>query len=126
MAYETKYTNTADLIAVEVFGKRKKGKEVLEAVGFLEEIAGRCIKSNVSKVLIISHITGFITTQDVMNILSIFSNNVFSHGLKIAVFFIQSDSDRYNSFTEFIAKNRGLDMKVFNSEEEARVWLDTP
>jgi hypothetical protein len=82
-----------------------------------EEVRGR----NLTKVLVHEHLEGEISEGEIFEV--IMEVLPTSTGIKVALFDEQHINSDINELGELVAQNRGVDVRVFQSLENAEDWL---
>jgi hypothetical protein len=98
----------------------KYGYEVL--AGFLREIADECKKRKFSQVLIEENISATTSEEDVFRIASELPQLGFAD-IRMAYIDRFTEQEDLNEYGREIAEDRGVDVRIFNSFEEADKWL---
>ncbi len=98
----------------------KYGYEIL--AGFLHEIADECQKRNFNKVLVEENISATASQTDVFRIASELPQLGFSN-IRLAYIDRFSEQQELNEFGQEVAENRGVDVQIFSSQEDADKWL---
>jgi hypothetical protein len=89
---------------------------------YWREIADECRRTKCSKVLIVEDIKESVSTTEMYQIASEIPDMDFS-GIKIAFVDQYIEQHAVNEFGGLVATNRGLNVKLFNTAEEAEKWL---
>ena len=96
------------------------GYDVL--AGFLREIADECRKRNFTQVMIEENISATTSEEDVFRIASELPQLGFSD-IRMAYIDRFSDQKELNEYGRKVAEDSGVDVRIFNSLEEAAEWL---
>ncbi|MBC7900768.1 MAG: hypothetical protein H7070_12035 [Saprospiraceae bacterium] len=98
----------------------KYGYDILAQ--FLREIADECKKRSFKQVLIEENISAVTSMTDVFRTASELPQLGFS---KIRMAYVDrfADQKEMNEFGQMVAVNRGVNVKIFGSQEEADKWL---
>lgn len=89
---------------------------------YWREIADECRRTKCRKVLIVEDIKESVSTTEMYQIASEIPDMDFS-GIKIAFVDQYIEQHAVNEFGGLVATNRGLNVKLFNTAEEAEKWL---
>jgi hypothetical protein len=89
---------------------------------FLREIADECKKRNFNQVLIEENISATASEMDVFRIASELPQLGFSD-IRMAYIDRFTEQKDLNEYGKEVAENRGVDVKIFSSLEEADKWL---
>jgi hypothetical protein len=96
------------------------GYEVLAS--FLREISEECKKREFCQVMIEENISATASKMDVFRIASELPQLGFA-GIRMAYIDRFQDQAELNEFGQEVAVSRGIDVRIFNSIEEADKWL---
>lgn len=96
------------------------GYEVLAA--FLREIADECKKRDFTQVLIEENISGTASETDVFRIASELPELGFAE-IRMAYIDRFANQNELNEFGRQVAVKSGVDVRIFNSQDEADKWL---
>jgi hypothetical protein len=117
--YTVRFEESPNYLYALVHGD-KYGYDVL--AGFLREIAEECKKRGLSQVLIEENISATTSEEDVFRIASDLAAFGFSD-IRMAYIDRFSDQNELNEYGRKIAEESGIDVRIFNSFEEADKWL---
>ena len=123
MSLEISIKEFQDYIRVEVSGARTSGKEKEDAVNLWRRVVDACSESGINRVLVVSSVTGRIPTLEAYEVAGHPEEFGWSRDYKLALVDLDEESRRDNIFAENVAVNRGFQVKVFDNEQEAEIWL---
>jgi len=89
---------------------------------YWREIADQCQQTKCRKVLIVEDIKESVSTTETYQMASEIPGMDFS-GIKIAFVDQYIEQHAVNEFGALVSTNRGLNIKLFNTVEEAEKWL---
>lgn len=119
MSYKITFQKNEDHLYCFVEGKDTKKKSALE---FWLEIGEKAQEFGYGKILVEEDLEDHISMTELYEVMT--EGAEFEMlGFKIAFFDRHSDHNEFNKFGETVAKNRGVDCKVFNDLKEAEDWL---
>ena len=123
MSYNVTFKENVDHLRVEISGTRTRGREVDDAIKVWSHVAEIGKAKNITHILAIIKITGFMPKIASYNIGDLAEKYGWSRSLKLAVVTKDEYSRKANLFTETVAVNRGFDVKIFDNEQDAETWL---
>ena len=102
------------------------GEERMEvSLAYWQEIIDNCKRLNCHEIIIEENLQGTASMVDYYEFGKALSRMTRGLGLKIAFIDRNADHTQKNIFTENVAINRGINAKLCNSIEEAKVWLSS-
>jgi hypothetical protein len=102
------------------------GENTVEAVrGYFHEIWHTCAERGCHAILIEENLTGpGLKLGEIFNIVSAGSERPVAHLFKLAYVDTNPEhSAKSMGFAETVARNRGIDVRVFSAVQEAKDWL---
>lgn len=117
--YKLEFDERTDYLYAYVSGD-KDSVEI--CTQYWHEIADKCRRTKCRKVLIVEDIKESVSTTEMYQIASEIPDMDFS-GIKIAFVDQYIEQHAVNEFGGLVATNRGLNVKLFNTAEEAEKWL---
>jgi hypothetical protein len=123
MPYDFTIHNKGDHIRAEISGKRIRNKEVEDMVRVLFHVTDFCRKEGISRILIISSLTGRIPAIAAYEIAQYTEKHGWNRSFKIADVDLNKESLEDSLFIETVAVNRGYRFRVFDNEKDAESWL---
>jgi len=118
MSYKITYKEFGDYLYCYVEGKDTQQT----TLGFWLDIAAKVRDLGYDKVLVEEDLEGEISITELYEVLTQ-GAEMEMIGFRIAFFDRHADHDEVNQFGETVAKNRGIDGRVFTDIEEAKTWL---
>ena len=122
MSYNLNFKEKGDHIRVEISGEWTKGKEEEEVIGAWSQVVTLCQAKNINHILAIGKVTGRLPTMSAYNMAKFPDKHGWSRKFKVAVVPLGA-SLKSNLFAETVLVNRGFDVKVFDNEQDAKIWL---
>lgn len=119
MAYDYKIEDKQQYIRVEISGERIPGRAIKDIVPIWAETLDICREKKTNKLLAILKLTGEVTKIGSYNIVTLADRYGWDRQLQVALV----EPEKNNLFTETIAVNRGYQLKIFESEQDALTWL---
>lgn len=89
---------------------------------YWKEIADECKANRYKKVLIVEDIVENGSIAEAYQLCSEFPQMGYA-GMKVAFVDRYAEHAEENAFGELVAVNRGINAKIFNSQDEAEAWL---
>ena len=123
MSLEISIQEFPDYLRVELSGARTSGREKEDAIDIWRQVIEACQTSGVNRILVISRVSGRIPTLDAYEVAGHPEKFGWSRDYKMALVDLDEESLQDNLFAETVAVNRGFDVKVFDNEKEAEIWL---
>jgi hypothetical protein len=123
MAYDYKIEDKQQYIRVEMSGERTPNNEIEDVVPIWANVTDLCHKKNINKVLGILNLTGDVPIVGSYYIVKLAESFGWGRNLRVALVEPHKEPDQTNAFTETVAVNRGYQLKVFGSEQDALAWL---
>ena len=123
MSYNVTFIENVDYLRVEISGARKQGKEVDDAIKVWSRVAEIGKAKNITHILAIIEITGFMPKMASFDIGNLADKFGWSRSFKLAVVTSDEESRKANLYTETVAVNRGFDVRIFDNEQDAKIWL---
>ena len=123
MPYDCNIENRGDHIRVEISGERVRGKEVDDIIRVLFEVIEFCRNTGISRILAISKLNGRIPTLTAFNITESLKKIGWEKNFKLANVIMDNESKEDSRFGETVALNRGFPYRVFDNEQDAKMWL---
>lgn len=123
MPYETTIESFEDYVRAEVSGDRIPGREVNDATQAGRKMSAACRDYGANKLLVIFKMTGRLGPIEAYEIFSNPEDYGWSRDVKVAIVDENPESQEDSTFSETVAVNRAYDMRVFDNEIEAKVWL---
>ncbi len=117
--YKLEFDERTDYLYAHVLGD-KDNVEI--STQYWREIADECRRTKCRKVLIVEDLKESVSTTETYQIASEISSMGFA-GIKIAFIDQHIEQQELNEFGELVSTNRGLNVKLFNTAEEAEKWL---
>lgn len=122
MSYNLNFKEKEDHIRVEISGEWTKGKEAEEVISAWSQVVKICHKQNINNILAIGKVTGHLLPMAAYDMAKFPDNHGWSRKFKVAVVPLGA-SLKSNLFAETVLVNRGFDVKVFDNEQDAKIWL---
>jgi hypothetical protein len=91
-----------------------------------DAILWECQVLGLSRVLVVSRLTGWLSSVAVYSTVSYLEQNVPTSVEKIAYVDLNPQTMPFNAFGQRIAGQRGRPIAVFDNEADARAWLANP
>jgi hypothetical protein len=88
-----------------------------------DAIIWECRTLGLSRVLVVSHLTGWLSTAAVYSTIAYLEKVVPPFIKQIAYVDVNPQTMPHNAFGQKLAGPRGLAIAVFESEDDARTWL---
>ena len=123
MSYEAHMTRFPGYVRVHVRGERAPGHSVANADRVGKMIVDFCKSNDIDRILLVLELEGRLGPLDAVGIVTHAPDYGFHHGLRLAFVDLNAESYKDSLFTETVAKNRSYSMRVFDNEDDARVWL---
>lgn len=123
MPFKIEFHKQNEILRVDIFGIREKGKIVEDAKEAWKQIAKACQESGLDRFLVTSHVTGDYSISNAYSINSVLDQFGVSRRWKIAYVVLDEKAYETLKFAETVAINRGFRGKVFQDEVEAYNWL---
>jgi len=124
MNYFVKIQEKPEYIDVRVSGERIRGQEVKNALDTWTMVAKKCDDAGISRVLVVSTLTGSLPTMSAYEIAASADKVNWNRKFRTAIVDLNEESRQINLFGETVAVNRGYyQVKVFDNESEAVKWL---
>jgi hypothetical protein len=123
MAYEVSIQDQQDHVRVEASGTRTPGHEVEDAIATWSEVAKFCDEKKRDRVLGIFKVTGRLPTPAAYAIAFNPESYGWSRRLKLALVVVSEESRQDALFVEDVAVSSGYQIRVFDNEKKATVWL---
>ena len=123
MAQDITFEEKGDYIRIEVSGDRVKGEETKDTFITWSKVADKCRETGISNVLAILKLSGHFPGYISFNTVRKAHEFGWSRSFSLAIVNTNEDSRKDNLFTEYVAINRGYNMKVFDNEQDATIWL---
>lgn len=125
MAYQFTFEEHEGVVKVIVTGERISGEKIKLAEEAWEKVAQFCMHKGLSRILIISQVTGNLPPLDAYQISTNLENLGLRKNWKIA--FVNQDLESLTDiqFAEIVAQNRGINARMFNQEAEAWTWISS-
>ncbi len=117
--YKLEFDERTDYLYAYVSGD-KDNVEI--STQYWREIADECRRTKCRKVLIIEDLKESVSTTETYQIASEIPHMGFL-GIKVAFVDRYIEQHAVNEFGGFVSTNRGLNVKLFNTPEEAEKWL---
>ncbi len=100
------------------------GKDSFEAsMEYWYAIAAKTNQLGYSKVLVHENLTGHVSEAEIYDIMTSFKDAGFL-GIQIAFYDENMADEEINDLGQLIVNNRGADVKIFGSLEEAQRWIE--
>jgi hypothetical protein len=117
-----------DVLRAELTGERspQQSEMARHSQETWETIIWECRTLGLSRVLVVSRLTGWLSTAAVYSTIKYLEQIVPPSIEKIAYVDLNLLTMPYNAFGQELAKQRGRAMAVFDSEDDARTWLAVP
>ena len=123
MSYKVNFKENVEYLRVEISGTRTRSREVDDAIKVWSQVAEIGKAKNITHILAIIEITGFMPTMASFDIGNLAEKFGWRRSFKLAVVTSDEESRKANLFTETVAVNRGFDVKIFDNEQNAKIWL---
>lgn len=123
MAYDLEYQVDGDILCVYATGDRDTDSPGAAAQDAWTRIAQQCGETGLSRVLIISHVTGRYPTLDTYETMSTLDRYGISRHWKIAYVNADPTCREDLMFMMAVADNKGFSVRLFDDEARARKWL---
>ena len=123
MGCTCRFEEFPDYLRMDVAGNYSPGMEVEEAKEFYAQAFELCRKNNVRRLLAVFDMPGRIPTMSAYHIASAPDKVGMTPKSRVAVVHLDEERYKSNLFTEDVAVNRGWHVKVFNDENDAKLWL---
>lgn len=123
MAYILTFQADESVLCVRATGDRSSASPMAAAKDLWTQIALECEERALSRVLLLSEISGRLPTYDCYEAMSKLDEYGVSRTWKIA--YVNSDPQRRDDlmFMTVLANHYGFSLKLFEREAEARDWL---
>lgn len=123
MTYILTFQVDGDVLSVHATGDRDSDNPMTSAKDLWTHLALECQERGLSRVLLLSEITGRYPTYDCYEIMSRLDEFGVAKDWKIA--YVNSDPQLHDdlSFMTALADHHGFTIRLFEEEDEARKWL---
>ena len=122
MPYNVTIKEKKDHLRVEISGEWTVGDESEEVISAWSQVVEICHTKNIKHILAVGKVTGHLTPMAAYDIANSPDKLGWSRKFRLAVVAL-GESWRSNLFAETVASNRGYDLKVFDNEQDAKIWL---
>jgi hypothetical protein len=112
-----------DHLRTQVSGTWTPGKESEEIIRFLEKVTDACRKLGVNRILLVIDIPGRIQIWDAHKVALSSESFGWDRSFMLALVYTHEERFESNLFSERLAASRGLKVKVFRDETNAKAWL---
>jgi len=123
VSYDVLVEEKPEYLRVEVSGTRVCGEELSSAICVWEKLGHLCREKALSKVLVVVNLTGRLPTMSAYGLAESPGSFGWERSFKAAIVDVNESSRESNNFTVTVAKNRGYNVEIFESEKTAREWL---
>jgi len=123
MSYEVRVQEQEDYIRVEISGMRTPGNEIEDAIAVWSHVAEVCKKTKKDRILGIHDVTGRLPARAAHAIAYDPARFGWSKRFKLALVEMQEESRQDVLFVEDVAVSSGYQVRIFDNEPEAEVWL---
>lgn len=123
MPYELSIKEQQDHIRVEVSGERIPGHEEEDAVRVWSRVAKVCEAKKQDRILCIHRVTGRLPATAAHAIAFDPARFGWSRRFQLALVNLNEESRQDSLFLEDVAVSSGYQIRIFDSEEEAKIWL---
>lgn len=123
MSYQLDFEVDGEILRVHATGDRDTDSPRLAAKEAWRRVSEKCGETGLSRVLIVSEVTGHYPTTDAYETMSTLDQHGVSHEWRIAYV---NDDPRCREdlmFMMAVADLRGFSVRIFADEGEARKWL---
>lgn len=104
-------------------GGRIQSADVGDAQGLLRKICDACEENNRTRAMVINDLTGPLNHSAAFQLIDDPASLGWKPTLRAAIVYADTDADSYYRFNEMVAAKRGLKLRFFSDENEARRWL---
>jgi hypothetical protein len=115
--------NNQDHLRTQVSGAWTPGRESEEIIRFLEKVTDACRKLGVNRILAVIDIPGRIQIWDAHKVAHSSESFGWDRNFRLALVYTHQERYESNLFSERLAASRGLRVKVFRDETNAKAWL---
>jgi hypothetical protein len=121
--YEFSVEEQEDYIRVQVSGARIQGSEVEDAISVWSRVARICDEKKENLVLGIFEVTGRLPTPAAHAIAYDPQRFGWSRRLRLALVVVDEEVRQDALFVEDVAVSGGYQVRIFDNEDKAKVWL---
>ena len=125
--FELQMRQDGDVLRAELTGERSplQSDMARHSQETWETIIWECQTLGLSRVLVVTRLTGWLSTAAVYSTFVHLERIVPPSIVRIAYVDLNLRTLPINAFGQELAKRRGLAIRVFDSEDDARTWLAT-
>ena len=123
MPYDFTIQDEQDYISVKVSGERTPGNEEVDAIDVWSNVAAACKEKQINRILVISSVTGRLPARAAHGIAYDPEKFGWSRRFKLAGVDLHEPSRQDCLFGEDVAVSAGYKVRVFDNEQDAKVWL---
>lgn len=118
--YIMQFDNRKDYFYVKVTGK----SDSLDiSTHYWNNAIQVCNNADYKKLLVIEKFENQISVTDMFIVCEHIAEKAHNYNIKVAFIDLSSDDKELNEFGETVIQNRGAILKIFKTEEEAKIWL---
>jgi hypothetical protein len=122
MSYNVNIKEKEDHLRVEISGEWTIGDEAEEVISAWSQVIEICKTKKINHILAIGNVIGKLTPMAAYDIANFPDKHGWSREFRVAVVAL-GESWKSNLFGETVAENRGYTLKVFDNEQDAKIWL---
>jgi hypothetical protein len=123
MSYIMNFEEKDDFLKVEITGTRTRRNELVDAIEVLSNVNEIGKAKNINKILLILRITGPLPSMVSYDIGNKAEELGWSRMFSVAAVTMDEYSMKSYLFIETVAVNRGYNVKIFDNEQDAKIWL---
>ena len=123
--FDLQMRRDGDLLRAELTGQRSplQAEMARHSQETWAAILQECQRLALARLLVVSRLTGWLSTMAVFSTIAYLDKTVPSSIAKIAYVDLNPQTHPHNAFGQELAKERGRAIAVFESEDDARRWL---
>ncbi|MEQ9188640.1 MAG: hypothetical protein RLP15_12965 [Cryomorphaceae bacterium] len=125
MSFEVNLSIERKYVRALLTGGRIQSADVEAAKGLLRKICDACEENGLTKAMVINALEGPLNHSASFQLIDNPEGLGWRPHLSAAIVYDDKDADSYYRFNALVAAKRGLNMRFFSDENQARRWLLT-
>ena len=123
MSYKLDIKENQDYLKVEISGDWTPGAELEDSVNVWAQVTATCNEKGVTHIMAIWNVPGYLPTMAAYNLVESAEKFGWDKRLKLAVVHLNEERLKDGLVAETLAVDRGFNIKMFNNEQKAKLWL---